>query len=133
MALDVPWLRRFAIVALEECATVCGDGCFALQALEEVSVAVVSDRRIAEIHLEFMGIEGATDVITFDHGDIAISAETAQFFAAQYTHQVDHEVALYIVHGLLHLNGFDDLEPRARRRMHAVQARLLKVCLRQVG
>ena len=42
-----------------------------------MSVAIVSDRRIAEIHVDFMGIAGPTDVITFDHGDIVISAETA--------------------------------------------------------
>jgi probable rRNA maturation factor len=133
VALDLRWLRRFAPVAVEECVRVSGDGQFALSQLEEVSVAIVSDRRIAEIHVEFMAIEGPTDVITFEHGDIVISAETALAYARQYEQPVNREVALYIVHGLLHLNGFDDLEPRARRRMHAVQARVMRACLRRLG
>jgi probable rRNA maturation factor len=131
--LNLPWLRRFAAVALEEAAKVSGDDRFALRALDEVSVAIVSDRRMAEIHAEFMGIAGPTDVITFEHGDIVISAETAQGYAAQYGQPVDHEVGLYIIHGLLHLNGFDDLEARARRRMHAVQARVMRACLRRLA
>ncbi|MGB8168673.1 MAG: rRNA maturation RNase YbeY [Chthoniobacteraceae bacterium] len=130
--LDLPWLRRFAAVAIEECVRVSGDERFALAQLEEVSVAIVSDRRIAEIHVEFMDIAGPTDVITFGHGDVVISAETAQTYAAQYQQPVDHEVALYIIHGLLHLNGFDDLEPRAHRRMHGVQARVMRACLRRL-
>ena len=131
--LDLPWLRRFAPVAIEECVGVSGDQRFALPKLAEVSVAIVSDCRIAEIHVEFMGLEGPTDVITFEHGDIVISAETAQTYARQYAQPVNREVALYIVHGLLHLNGYDDLEARARRRMHAVQARVMRACLRRLG
>ena len=130
--VDLPWLRRFAAVALEECERVSSDGRYALRELEEISVAIVSDRRIAEIHVEFMGIAGPTDVITFEHGDIVISAETAQTYAERYKQPVNHEVALYVIHGLLHLNGFDDLDPRARRRMHAVQARVMRACLRRI-
>jgi probable rRNA maturation factor len=130
--LDVAWLRRFATLALEECLCVCDDDRFALAALEEVSVAIISDRRIAELHVDFMDISGATDVITFEHGDIAISAETARHYADEHAHSTEHELALYIVHGLLHLNGFEDREPRARRRMHAAQARVLRTCLRRL-
>ncbi len=131
--LDLPWLRRFAPVALEECLRVSSVGRPALRELEEISVAIVSDRRIAQMHVEFMGIAGPTDVLTFDHGDIVISAETARSYAADYQQPVDHEIARYIIHGLLHLNGFDDHEPRARRRMHRVQERVLRACLQRIG
>jgi probable rRNA maturation factor len=131
--LDLKWLRRFATVALEESLDVCHDGQFALRALDEVSVAIVSDQRIAQIHDEFMDIEGPTDVITFEHGDIVISAETALAYGATYRQPVDREVALYIVHGLLHLNGFDDLEPKAHRLMHATQDRVMRACLRRIS
>ncbi len=133
LPLALPWLRRFAAVALEEAGSHSGDGAFALPALDEVSVAIVSDRRIAQIHVDFMGIAGPTDVITFDHGDIVLSAETARTYAAEYGQSVDREVALYILHGLLHLNGFDDRTAGDRKRMHAVQARLFKVCLGRVS
>jgi probable rRNA maturation factor len=127
--LDLPWLRRFAAVALDEAVAHSADGKFALRELDEVSVAIVSDRRIAQIHADFMGIAGPTDVITFEHGDIVISAETARAYSAEFAQPVDHEVALYILHGLLHLNGFDDIAARDRKRMHAVQARLFEKCL----
>lgn len=131
--LELSWLRRFAIVAREEAGVHSPDGAFALRALDEVSIAIVSDQRMARLHLEFMGIAGPTDVITFEHGDIVISAETARANAAEYGQPVDHEIALYILHGLLHLNGFDDRNARDRKRMHALQARLFKACIRRLA
>ena len=47
-------------------------------------------------------------MITFEHGEIVISAQTAAENAAKYGKRLDHEVALYIIHGLLHLNGYED-------------------------
>ncbi len=127
--LDLPWLRRCAAIAMEEACAHSADGACALRALDEVSVAIVSDRRIAQLHVDFMGIAGPTDVITFEHGDIVISAETARLHAAEFRQPIDHEIALYILHGLLHLNGFDDQNARDHRRMHALQSRLFARCL----
>lgn len=121
---DVEWLRRFAAAAFAECAHHSGDNLFLLKQKPVVEVAVVSDSVMARVHEEFMGIEGATDVITFDHGEIVVSAETARRGAAEHGHSVVEELGLYIVHGLLHLNGFDDRESRARRRMQRVQDRI---------
>ena len=121
---DVEWLRRFAAMALAECARHSGDGLFQLKRAAIVEVAVVSDAVIAGVHEKFMGVPGATDVITFAHGEIVLSADTAQRCAAEHGHKVAEELALYVVHGLLHLNGFDDREPRARARMHRVQNRI---------
>jgi len=121
---DVGWLRRFAASALIECAHHSGDGLFLLRQKPLVEVAVVGDSTIARVHGEFMGLDGATDVITFDHGEIVVSADTAMRSAAAHGHTVVEELALYIVHGLLHLNGFDDREAKARRRMHRVQDRI---------
>lgn len=132
LPLDVAWLRRLAPVALEKCLDLCADGKFALKALEEVSVAIVSDRTIARLHLEFMGIPGPTDVLTFDHGEIVMSAETAALYATEYGHRLEEELALYTIHGLLHLNGFDDATPRDAARMQKVQSRVLKECLVQL-
>jgi probable rRNA maturation factor len=117
---------------LPRCLGASGDGRFALRQVEEIAVAVVSDRRIAAVHEQFMQISGSTDVITFDHGDIVISAETARRRAADFGHGVEAELALYIVHALLHLNGFDDTSPRAALRMRQVQDRLWKEGLLQL-
>ncbi len=122
--LDLPWLRRFATRALDECVQVSGDGTFALTRIPTVEVAIVSDAVIAKVHQDFMGIAGATDVITFDHGEIVTSAETARIYAAEHGHSVDEEVALYIIHGLLHLNGYDDTTPKAKATMFRVQGLL---------
>ena len=112
------------MVSMRWCLEVSDDGKFALRELEEVSVAIVVDRAIARIHVDFMGIEGATDVITFNHGDIVVSAETAAKYASQYNHPIEQELALYTIHGLLHLNGFDDLSPEPAARMRRVQSRI---------
>ncbi len=126
------WLRRFAWLALSECREVCADDRFALKHLPEVEVTILSDRVIGQVHEEFMDIPGATDVITFEHGEIVMSAETARVYAAEHGHSVEEELALYTVHGLLHLNGFEDANPRDAARMHKVQDRIWKACLAQL-
>jgi len=103
-----------------------------LPALEEVEVTFVSDATIAKVHRDFMEIPGATDVITFAHGEIVISAQTAMENAREYGRPFGEELARYIVHGLLHLHGYeDDTAPRARR-MHRVQEQILAACLARV-
>lgn len=129
---DVRWLRRLAAIALRECLGECADGRHALAALPEIEVTIVSDRTIARVHEQFMAIAGATDVITFDHGEIVISAETALKHAAAYGQRLEAELALYTIHGLLHLNGFDDTTRAAAAQMRRVQSRVLKTCLAQL-
>ena len=126
------WLRRFAPVALAECLPHPARAGAPLARLGEVEVTLVSDATIARVHRDFMDIPGATDVITFDHGEIVISAETARANAAHYGRCLDEEIALYIVHGLLHLNGHEDKEPDAAARMHRLQERILAECLEQI-
>ena len=121
---DVKRLRELAAAALAECVLHSGDGLFALKQIPEIEVAVVSDAVIARVHVEFMDVPGATDVITFDHGEIVVSADTARAQAAEHGHGVVGELALYIIHGLLHLNGYDDIAPRDRAKMHRVQDRI---------
>jgi probable rRNA maturation factor len=121
---DVQRLARLADASLAECVRHSGDGRFDLKKLALVEVAVVSDATIARVHRQFMGVPGATDVITFDHGEIVVSADTARVQAAEHGHGVTDELALYIIHGLLHLNGWDDIAPRDRARMHRTQDRI---------
>lgn len=130
--LDLGWLRRFAWLAMAECRKASGDGKFALEHLPEVEVAIVSDRVIARVHQEFMDIPGATDVITFEHGEVVMSADTARSYAEDHGHTVEQELALYTVHGLLHLNGFEDTTPTDAARMHKVQNRIWRGCLNQL-
>jgi probable rRNA maturation factor len=118
-------------LALELCRERSADGQFALRRLEEVEVTVVSDRVIADVHRRFMGLPGPTDVITFAHGEIVTSAQTAAAYAREYGHKVDQELALYIIHGLLHLNGYDDRLAGDAHRMRRTQHRILQACLQR--
>ena len=124
---SLPWLRAFAEAALQPC-----DETTDTPLAEEVEVTIVSDKTIAQVHLDFMGLPDATDVITFHHGEIVASAETAQARAHELGHSVEAEIGLYIVHGLLHLKGFDDMSPRERTRMHKVQHRIWQACLAEL-
>ena len=130
--LQTAWLRRAAALSLPECLEKSDDGRFALKQLTEVDVAIVSDAVMSEVHVNFMGIEGPTDVITFDHGEIVVSAETAQSYAVQYGHPVEWELALYTIHGLLHLNGFDDLSAAPAARMRRTQDRIWRRVIAQL-
>jgi probable rRNA maturation factor len=133
LPVRLPWLRQVADLALQQCAPHSADGRFALRTLPEVEISIVSDRVIAEVHDRFMNIPGPTDVITFEHGEIVMSAQTAGQYAARYGHSLDQELALYIVHGLLHLNGYEDATSRDAARMRRLQQRLLQACLAQVS
>ncbi len=135
VTFDRGWVRRFAECAFSRCAGLFPkDGRVpGYSRLEEVVVTVVSDGRIDRMHREFMGISGATDVITFEHGDVVVSADTAQREADARGHRVEAELGLYIVHGLLHLNGFDDLSPGPRTEMHRVQDVVWRELIESLG
>jgi probable rRNA maturation factor len=94
--------------------------------VDTVEFSFVSDETIARVHGDFMGDPTPTDVITFQHGEIIISLDTAQRQAAENGEPYEREVLRYIVHGLLHLAGWDDREESERAEMHRVQEAILK-------
>ena len=123
--VDIATLRDFAQRALAACLERPQRKSGCLANLRQVEVVLVSDKRIAQIHRQFMNESGATDVITFQHGEIVVSVETAKRQARQFGTTLDHELRLYIVHGLLHLHGFDDTTAGAAAEMKRVQERLV--------
>lgn len=136
LTLALPLLRRFAAIALRECLGhiyAPGRERAVLCELPEVEVSFVSDSTIARVHRQFMDIPGATDVITFDHGEILIGVGVAQANAEIYGHSLQEELALYIVHGLLHLNGYKDKEPKDAAVMQRLQDEVLADCLAKVA
>jgi probable rRNA maturation factor len=64
-------------------------------------------------------------VITFQHGEIFVSTETARRQARHFGTSREHELRLYIAHGLLHLRGFDDKTAAGAREMKCVQEKLV--------
>jgi probable rRNA maturation factor len=125
LRVDAKELRRFCERALRLCLQEPYARGGELDSLDEISIVLVSDRRMAALHKQFMNIDGPTDVLTFQHGEIFASVETAQENAAQFGTTVEDEIRLYVVHGLLHLRGFDDIAPADARRMDSVQQRIL--------
>lgn len=91
----------------------------------ELSLVFVDDAEMARLNEEFLRHKGSTDVITFQHGEIVISTERAMAQANQYRRPLHEELARYIVHGLLHLAGYDDARPALRRTMHRRQEAVL--------
>lgn len=125
IGLDLVSLRDFAKRALEKCLKIPRRNSGGLETHSEVNVILVSDRRIAELHRRFMGEAGPTDVVTFQHGEIVISTETAKRQARKFGTTARHELRLYIVHGLLHLHGFDDKTAAGAAEMKRVQEKLV--------
>ena len=96
------------------------------------TIAFVSDKTIRQLNREFRGVDKATDVLSFpaddesNLGDVAISVDTAAEQAKENGLTFDEEVAQLILHGLLHLSGYDHetdngemnkLELRLRRKL----------------
>lgn len=125
--INLEALQKFADVALREVLAIRRTSRTDLQTAAEVHIWLVSDRRMSMLHRRFMNIGGATDVITFQHGEIFISAETARRNARPFGSSLRRELQLYIVHGLLHLHGFSDRSAADAKRMAAEQERILKV------
>lgn len=98
--------------------------------IEETEISLVDDATIARLHEDFMGIPGPTDVITFQHGEIIVSLDTAARVAAELGRTTAEEVLLYCLHGLLHLHGYDDTTQAARVAMYARQDALAQLATR---
>jgi probable rRNA maturation factor len=124
MPLDIVDLARFAECALKLCLRLPTKRRTDLQKLREILVLIVSDRRIALLNRQFLGEAKPTDVITFQHGEIFISAETARRQARQFRTTLKHELQLYLVHGLLHLHGFNDRTQVGAQEMERAQERI---------
>ena len=99
----------------------------------EVDVILVSEGHLTDLHLRFLGDGSPTDVLAFALGtgeegpeaEIYVSIDRAREVAAARGVTAAREVALYAVHGALHLCGFDDHEPADRARMREAENAVL--------
>jgi probable rRNA maturation factor len=123
--VNIADLERFGRKAVALCLRLPRNKKTDLERLEEVSILIISNRRMSALHGRFMNEAGPTDVISFQHGEIFISAEMAKRNARRFGNSLAHELRLYIVHGLLHLHGFDDRDAAGARAMAAQQQRIL--------
>ncbi|GEK89058.1 probable rRNA maturation factor [Alkalibacterium putridalgicola] len=113
----------------------------------EISVTVVDDQKIREINREYRNKDAVTDVISFaleddedifmtldmeegeiprDLGDIFLSYDKAVEQAEEYGHSVDRELGFLLVHGFLHLNGYDHMTETDEKEMFSLQEEILR-------
>jgi probable rRNA maturation factor len=104
----------------------------------DLSIVVEDNAHLKELNLQFLGIDAPTDVLSFPveeidpdtgHsylGDIIISLPMASDQAAAAGHPIQNEMQLLVVHGLLHLLGFDHATSELKKEMWQLQAELLE-------
>ena len=101
----------------------------------ELSIVFVDDPTLAALHARWLGDSAPTDVISFDlgaegggpAGELFVSVERAAAVAAEMGHDPATELLLYVVHGTLHLCGFDDHGEAQRARMRAAERQVFAV------
>jgi probable rRNA maturation factor len=102
-----------------------------------VTIRLVDDEVMSQFHLEYLGEEKTTDVLSFPHGeidpetglpyfgDILISWPRARQQAQDAGHSVEDELTLLTVHGVLHLLGYDHAEEKQKQVMWRLQQEIL--------
>ncbi len=99
-----------------------------------ISVAVVDDATITRLHRDYLDLDEPTDVMSFPlqrteeslEGEIVVSAETAQTTAPSYGWAREDELLLYVIHGALHLVGYDDTTPEKSEEMRRRESAYLE-------
>ena len=101
----------------------------------EISIRIVGDREMTELHARWKHSSVTTDVVTFDLSDspseslrvdLAICIDEATRQSENRGHQLEDELLLYVIHGLLHCCGHDDQDEESAAAMHAEEDRLLQ-------
>jgi probable rRNA maturation factor len=129
-ALDISseLLKKAARAALDEMGVPDAD----------LSVVVGDDDRIQSLNRDFLGRDAPTDVISFPAdeidpetnrkylGDVILAFPFAESQARERGHSVESELQLLVIHGVLHLLGFDHESKLDKNRMWAVQGRILE-------
>jgi len=124
-------VARLALAAAEAAGT-------GLDEAHSLGVSFLSSKKMTEVNYDFLRHTGDTDVICFDYRadedadfeetgvDILICPAVAFREAEKRGLPYSREVTLYLVHGLLHAAGFDDLKPRLKRKMRRAEKRVMK-------
>ena len=114
----------------------------------ELGISLVGAREMTLLNETFLKHEGSTDIITFDyqepgtgnrepelklHGELFICVDEAILQAKRFRSTWQSEIVRYVVHGILHLLGHDDLKPALRRRMKREENRLVRRLSRKIS
>lgn len=114
----------------------------------DLSINLMNDAEIQALNSQYRGIEKPTDVLSFESGeidpdtgikylgDIAVSFDRALAQSSDANHPVENEIQLLIIHGILHLLGFDHDTPENKKQMWNEQAKILdalKISLNKIS
>jgi probable rRNA maturation factor len=107
----------------------------------ELGIHLVGEKEMAAVNETFLQHEGSTDVITFNHseiddptnlhGELYVCVDDAMSLAPRFRSTWQREVVRYCVHGCLHLQGYDDLEPTWRRKMKLRENQITRAVRKQ--
>lgn len=129
-AYEADRLEKLVTASLPHCLQIARKHNAELASLPAVEITVLGARAMAKVHRDFLGIPGPTDVITFPYGEILVCAPVAAERAREFGHDTTTEMALYAIHGLLHLSGHDDITPTQEKRMATAQEKILTAVLK---
>jgi probable rRNA maturation factor len=129
--VDVGWLRKLIRHLLLELAAVPS---------YQLCVHLVGDRPMTRVNEAYLHHQGSTDVVTFNHlpapsqseiyGELFVCYEEARRQARRFRTHWTTEIVRYIVHGILHLQGFDDSTPKLRGEMKKRENRWVRALSR---
>jgi len=136
--LDEGWLREVAAKALIA----------EHQSDAEMGILITDQDKIRQLHKEYMGEDEPTDVLSFAMrekgpvdapdfvfpagdaahlGEVIISYPQAEIQAGEHGHSAKKEVAILLIHGVLHLLGYDHDQPERQKKMQAREKAILKL------
>lgn len=128
LKISVPFIRKI----VKEVISYEGQEC------QEVTVNFVTTKAICRLHADFFDDPTPTDCISFPMdeegdatghrvlGEIFVCPKTALDYAASHSTDSTEELILYVIHGLLHLMGYDDIDKEDRKKMRAAERRHIK-------
>lgn len=127
----LPIKKRFVVSLAEELLSFLNVSC------EEISFYFVSEKKISSLHKDFFNDPTVTDCITFPIdqdflGEVFICPSVAISYAKKHNLCPIEETILYLIHGVLHLIGHDDLEKEKRKVMRLWEKKCLKHILKSL-
>lgn len=97
------------------------------------SIAIVSDEEIRKMNKQYRNKDKPTDVLSFryddNHGEIVLSADRIRAQAKEYGHSVEAEAAFNLIHGILHIQGWDhERSAEEAKEMSSLEKRIIELC-----
>lgn len=102
--------------------------------ISSLNIIFISEYEIEKINKNFLNHKGSTDVITFNYfdnkeldGEIVISVDDAQYYAGKYKVSLSSELLRLVIHGILHMVGYDDQTASDKRIMKSLENKYVKI------